>query len=299
MAHAPGIGYSPVMTSVTAHEQHNPGDYEMVEATIDLLRARQLNQPVFAQIAAQLNVSEGHLRRLFRRWTGVTPKQFLQALTVESAKLRLDQSATLMDAALDVGLSGASRLHDHFVTLEAMTPADYRDRGAKLRICFGEVETPFGRACVAFTDRGICQLVFTNGAGGEHGEQRVRASFSAATLVRDDEAAARRIAPLWSSHASAQLKPRLPLLVKGTNFQVQVWRALLEIPAGSVADYGTVARQIGRPKATRAVASAIGANPVAMLIPCHRVIRRDGGLGGYHWGISRKQMLLVKERRPD
>lgn len=269
--------------------------YELVEAAIGYLSEHQNRQPAMADIASHLDVSEGHLQRQFREWTGLTPKQFLQTLTVDRAKRLLDQSAPVMDTAFDVGLSGASRLHDHFVTLEAMTPAEYRDDGARLRIGYGTVDTPFGRAFVAFTERGVCQFSFTGGVTGENGAERLRRTFGRAQLDENQAAAETLIRPMWQSPHSASLR----LLVKGTNFQVQVWRALLGVPPGALVDYGTVAQRIGRPAATRAVASAIGANPVAVFIPCHRVIRRDGGLGGYRWGLSRKQLLLVKEQRAD
>lgn len=274
-------------------------DYLMVEAAIEALRARQPEQPPFADIAVGLGVSEGHLRRLFRQWAGVTPKQFLQVLTVERAKVRLCDSATLLDTALDVGLSGASRLHDHFVTLEAMTPAQYRDGGASLHIRYGNIDTPFGQAFIAFTDRGVCQLCFTDGASGEDALGRLEKQFGQARLERDEGAASVLAARLWSVPQDEADHPRLSLLVKGTNFQVQVWRALLRVPDGGLVDYSTIAAHIGRPTATRAVASAIGANPVAVLIPCHRVIRRDGGLGGYRWGLARKQLMLVNELLAD
>ncbi len=274
-------------------------NYELVEAAIDYLRDNQHKQPPIAEVAQMLSISEGHLHRLFRDWTGLTPKQFLQALTVDRAKKLLKSPSTVMDTALDVGLSGASRLHDHFITLEAMTPAEYRDGGAQLRIQHGNVTTPFGEAFVAFTDRGVCQFTFVDGSSGEDGEQRLARTFGNADVVHDQSAAEALMAPVWQRSESMEQPAALRLLVKGTNFQVQVWRALLRVQTGVLVDYGTVANDIGRPTATRAVASAIGANPVALFIPCHRVIRRDGNLGGYHWGLARKQMLLVKEQRAD
>ncbi|MFK8028850.1 MAG: bifunctional transcriptional activator/DNA repair enzyme AdaA [Gammaproteobacteria bacterium] len=287
------------MSTLNSERTHTPSDYELVEAAIDFLRQGQDTQLSFLKVAEQLGVSEGHLRRLFREWTGLTPKQFLQSLTVDKAKALLNSPSTILATALDVGLSGASRLHDHFVTLEAMTPAEFRDKGVNLTIGCGLVDTPFGRAFIAFTERGVCQFTFVEGAGGEDGEGRLRATFSAARIESDQKGAEALIAPLWQRHHAAVKPLPLRLLVKGTNFQVQVWRALLEVPSGELVDYSTIAQKIKRPKATRAVASAIGANPVALLIPCHRVIRRDGGLGGYRWGLPRKQMLLVKEQRAD
>ncbi len=285
------------MILATSHSDPAPGNYELVESAIEYFRQHQPSQPSLAEVAGTLGVSEGHLHRLFRDWTGLTPKQFLQSLTVEKAKALLKNPSTVLDTALDVGLSGASRLHDHFVTLEAMTPAEYRDQGVDLDIQFGTVPTPFGQAFVAFTDRGICQFTFTGGLDGENGEERLRRAFARARISNNQEGAIQRVAQYWRSPSAPAASLRL--LVKGTNFQVQVWRALLQVERGGLVDYGTLAHSIGRPTATRAVASAVGANPVALFIPCHRVIRRDGGLGGYRWGLSRKQMLLVKEQRPD
>jgi AraC family transcriptional regulator of adaptative response/methylated-DNA-[protein]-cysteine methyltransferase len=285
------------MALATFQSDTAPTNYELVEAAIEYFREHQLLQPSLAEVAADLGVSEGHLHRLFRDWTGLTPKQFLQSLTVDKAKELLKHPATLLDTALDVGLSGASRLHDHFVTLEAMTPADYRDGGVDLTIQYGTVATPFGNAFIAFTDRGVCQFTFADGVDGEDGEQRLLRTYGRAQIRENQAAAEEQVAPLWQSHA---LNPRsLRLLVKGTNFQIQVWRALLEVQSGQLVDYSAIARQIGQPTATRAVASAIGANPVAVFIPCHRVIRRDGGLGGYRWGLARKHLLLVKEQHAD
>ena len=285
------------MALATSHPDTDLTNYELVESAIEYIREHQTLQPSLAEVAATLRVSEGHLHRLFREWTGLTPKQFLQSLTVDKAKELLKHPATVFDTALDVGLSGPSRLHDHFVTLEAMTPADFRDQGVDLTIQHGTVSTPFGNAFIAFTDRGVCQFTFVDGVGGEDGEKRLRRTYGRAQISENQAAAADQVAQLWQSHAS---RPgSLRLLVKGTNFQVQVWRALLQVQSGHLVDYSTIARQIGRPTATRAVASAIGANPVALFIPCHRVIRRDGGLGGYRWGLSRKQLLLVKEQRAD
>lgn len=283
------------MRSISTQSTPVRSGFELVEAAIGYLRAHQPVQPAMAAVAADLGVSEGHLQRQFRSWTGLTPKQFLQTLTVDRAKRLLAQSATVMDAALDVGLSGASRLHDHFVTLEAMTPAEYRDEGAQLEIEYGHVDTPYGAAFIAFTGRGISQFGFVDGEAAENGLERLRRTFGRARLSENPAAAAARVEPLWRSPQSGSLK----VLVKGTNFQVQVWRALLDVRPGCLIDYGTVAQRIGRPNATRAVASAIGANPVAVLIPCHRVIRRDGNLGGYRWGLARKQLLLAKEHRHD
>ncbi|MEM7082455.1 MAG: methylated-DNA--[protein]-cysteine S-methyltransferase [Pseudomonadota bacterium] len=287
------------MNTVTATAART--DYELVEAAIDYFRDHQNAQPSLAEVARTLGVSDGHLHRLFRSMTGLTPKQFLQALTVEKAKRLLNNpeaSPPVLDTALDVGLSGPGRLHDHFVTLEAMTPAEFRDQGADLTIRHGQIDTPFGRAFLALTERGVCQFGFVDGAQGKDGLSRLQTTFPQAELIADQAVAEQAASTLLDCVNGTSIQP-LRLWVKGTNFQVQVWRALLGLSRGTLCDYASVARQIGKPSATRAVASAVGANPVALVIPCHRVIRRDGGLGGYHWGLARKQMLLAQEVRAD
>lgn len=276
------------MKSVTEHR-----DYKLMERALTYLQTHQQDQPVTAVLADHVGVSEGHLHRMFRRWVGLTPKQFLQTLTVERAKRLLDSSRSVLDTALDVGLSGPSRLHDHFVTLEAVTPAEYRATHNRLSIRWGFVSTPFGRAFVGLTERGICQLTFVEGDEGEDGLSRLQARWPNAILLEDQSSAREALAPLQKDWRDANAP--IKFWVQGTNFQVQVWRALLRVPAGAVVDYSALAHFMGKPKATRAVASAIGANPIAFIIPCHRVIRRDGGLGGYRWGVARKSLLLAKE----
>lgn len=273
----------------------NSRDYDLVEAAIDYLQQHQAEQPTVSRTASALGVSDGHLQRLFRKWVGLTPKQFLQSITVEKAKSVLEQSGNLLDTAMEVGLSGPGRLHDHFVVLEAMTPAEFKSLGEQLRIEYGTVSSPFGEAFVAFTDRGICQLTFEEGGFGESGLQRLKQKWPEAHICENAPHATELMNPIWQGWQTGAGSIRL--LVKGSNFQVQVWRALLEIPPGVLLDYSAIAQRIGRPSATRAVASAIAANPVACLIPCHRVIRRDGGLGGYRWGLPRKSLILAGELR--
>ena len=268
--------------------------YHLVARALEYLDANQRAQPSAVQLARFLDVSEGFLQRTFRDWVGLTPKQYLQTLTVDSAKACLEASQSVMDSAYSSGLSGPGRLHDHFVTVEAMTPGEYRSLGEQLHISYGYAASPFGRSFVAFTERGICQLGFAGEPFGEDGLARLQANWPLAKLHHDDEAVSALMAPIWSAWNTAQAT-KIRLLVKGSNFQIQVWRALLAIPQGSVVDYANVAQHIERPTAVRAVASAIGANPVACLIPCHRVIRKDGSLGGYRWGLPRKQMLLARE----
>ncbi len=266
-----------------------PTDYERVADAIRFLTDNAAAQPPLGTVAAASGLSPGHFQRVFRRWAGVSPKRFLQYLTVEHAKACLDASSSVLDAALAAGLSGPGRLHDHFVALEAATPGDYRRRGAGMEIVYGWSESPFGGCFVARTDRGICGLGFVTVDGIDAELSRLRRAWAAARLVRDDGSAAVTVAQLFErAYADAPLS----LLVSGTNFQVQVWRALLRVPPGQVVTYGALAAAIGRPGASRATGAAVGANPIGWLIPCHRVIRASGEIGGYRWGPVRKRAML-------
>ncbi|MDY7093932.1 MAG: methylated-DNA--[protein]-cysteine S-methyltransferase [Acidobacteriota bacterium] len=289
-------------------------DYRRVEAALAFLEAHRQRQPELAEVAAEVGLSPFHFQRLFRRWAGVSPKRFLQYLTVEHAKELLDQQASLLDAALDSGLSGPSRLHDHFVSLEAVTPGDYKRRGEGLVIRYGCHATPFGPIFLATTERGICRLAFLPDADSESGlppqpepellgsellgpELKALAEQWPDAALEADQAATDRWARRLLDLQQRRPTEVTPLLVQGTNFQLQVWRALLRIPAGGAASYRQIAQAIGRPGAARAVGRAVGANPVALLIPCHRVIQALGpsttyDWGGYRWGTIRKQALL-------
>lgn len=264
-------------------------DYERVARAIEYLRHNAAGQPDLAAVARHLHLSEHHFQRLFTCWAGVSPKRFVQFLTLEHAKTRLATTRGVLDLAGAVGLSGPGRLHDLFVTLEAVSPGEYKASGAGLAIRYGVHPSPFGAALVATTGRGICALHFVDSPGD--GIERLRRDWPDAELCRDPGATApvaeRIFRPLSSPPGRA-----LALLVKGTNFQVKVWRALLELPSGSLATYGDVAARIGAPGSARAVGTAVGANPVAWLIPCHRVIRESGALGGYRWGTERKAAML-------
>ncbi len=270
-------------------------DYQRIAAAIAFLRAHHADQPDLAAVAQHLHLSEAHVQRLFTRWAGISPKRFLQYLTVEYAKSKIAETANLLDLTMAAGLSSPGRLHDLFVSLEAMSPGEYKAGGAGLEIVYGIHPTRFGQALVAMTTRGVCNLLFLDvpdAAAQDAGEAELRRLWPNATLRYDPTATGpvgdRLLNPL------ATPKP-ISLWVKGTNFQIQVWRSLLQLPPGSLSTYGQIARQIGRPTASRAVGNAIGSNPVALLIPCHRVIRESGELGGYRWGLSRKSALLSWE----
>ncbi|HEX9672921.1 MAG TPA: methylated-DNA--[protein]-cysteine S-methyltransferase [Burkholderiales bacterium] len=267
-------------------------DYERVARAIEYLRRNAAGQPDLVAAARHVHLSEHHFQRLFTRWAGVSPKRFVQFLTLEHAKARLATTRGVLDLAGAVGLSGPGRLHDLFVTLEAVSPGEYKASGAGLVIRYGVHESPFGAALVAMTPRGLCGLHFVGDAAA--GAGRLRRDWPGAEL-RQDPAATAPVAERIFRPLSSQQGRALALLVKGTNFQVKVWRALLELPIGSLATYGDVAARIGAPGSARAVGTAIGANPVAWLIPCHRVIRESGALGGYRWGTERKAAMLAWE----
>jgi AraC family transcriptional regulator of adaptative response/methylated-DNA-[protein]-cysteine methyltransferase len=264
-------------------------DYQRIARAIGYLQRHANEQPDLAAAARHVNLSEHHFQRLFTRWAGVSPKRFLQHLTLEHAKTRLTAERGILDLAGAVGLSGPGRLHDLFVTLEAMTPGEYRAGGAGLAIRYGVHDSPFGAALIAITARGICGLRFLDGPG--EGVELLRRDWPKAELRHDPAAIAPVSGRLFRPLASAPGRA-LALLVKGSNFQVKVWRALLELPFATVTTYGEIAARIGAPGAARAVGTAVGGNPVAWLIPCHRVIRESGALGGYRWGTERKAAML-------
>lgn len=269
-------------------------DYDRIEEAIRFLEANFRQQPGLEEVAAHVHLSPFHFQRCFRRWAGVTPKQFLQYLTIGYAKELLQQSRSLLDASLRCGLSGPGRLHDLFVTLDALTPGEYKTLGAGLTIRYGFHPTPFGTCLIALTERGICTLRFVADEERERALEEVRRQWARSRFEEDREATERVVTQIFGGEATEGGEP-LRLLVKGTNFQVKVWEALLRIPTGCVVSYGELARIIGAPTASRAVGSAVGDNPVGFLIPCHRVIRESGVIGGYRWGTARKQAILAWE----
>jgi AraC family transcriptional regulator, regulatory protein of adaptative response / methylated-DNA-[protein]-cysteine methyltransferase len=268
-------------------------DYERIAKAIDFIGENMAAQPSLGEIAQYLHLSPFHCQKLFSRWAGLTPKQFLQVLTLEHAKQQLSQRVSLLDAATTAGLSGTSRLHDHFVTIEAMTPGEFKLQGEGLKISYGHVETPFGRAFFAATKRGICMFGFTDKGDAPTELTALKAQFPHATMAKDNGRNTQSILALFNNK---QLEnTTIPLHISGTNFQIQVWKALLRIPEGATSSYSEIANAIGKPKAARAVGTAIGSNPIAFLIPCHRVLRQSGALGGYRWGLTRKRALLAWE----
>ena len=269
-------------------------DYARVERAIRFLNEHRLRQPGLDEIAAHVHLSPFHFERLFQRWAGTSPKRFLQCLTKEHAKALLRESRSVLDAAYEAGLSGPGRLHDLFVTCEAVTPGQFKQRGAGLTIRYGFHPTPYGECLVALTERGICALHFPGDGTHAKAVRELQADWSAARLVEDERATGEVCARLFGAGRTAKNKP-FPLHLRGTNFQLQVWQALLKIPPGALVSYGDLAASIGSPKASRAVGSAVGANPIAYLIPCHRVIQSLGAFGHYSGGPLRKQAMIGRE----
>lgn len=264
-------------------------DYRRIEQAILFLDENKNLQPELKDIANAIGISEYHFQRLFTRWAGISPKRFLQYLTKKSAKEWLMKSENLLETAFQVGLSSLGRLHDLFVTTEAITPGEYKSRGAGLTIRYGIHDTPFGRALVGITDRGICHLGFVESGEGAAIDALV-SEWKQADLMEDARATATFVEPIFDlKHRSGS---GLRLHLRGTNFQLKVWEALMNIQPGKVTTYERLAQGIGEPKASRAVGNAVGHNPVAVLIPCHRVIRKVGEFGNYRYGATRKKALL-------
>lgn len=269
-------------------------DYARVERAIGFMVDRIDAQPKLADVADAVGLSAHRTQKLFKRWAGVSPKRFLEFLTVEHAKDLLDRSESVLDASLAVGLSGPGRLHDHFVKLEGVSPGEYKSGGAGLEIRFGVHPSPFGSVFLATSGRGVCRLSFSGaGAAGRDRElATLERSWPGAVIVRDQQSTAAVAGTIFDAAGSGG---EILVKVTGTNFQLAVWKALLHVPRGGLVSYQTVADLAGNARAAQAVGGAVGANPVAFLIPCHRVIKKSGALGGYRWGVARKRALLAWE----
>jgi AraC family transcriptional regulator of adaptative response/methylated-DNA-[protein]-cysteine methyltransferase len=266
-------------------------DYDIVRRAIAHIRGHWRAQPEIDVIADAAGVSATDLHHLFRRWCGLTPKAFLQALTLDSARELLRQSASVLDTSYEVGLSGPGRLHDLFVTHEAMSPGEWKAGGEGLTITYGFHPCPFGMALVMMTPRGLAGLALAD-AGKERASLRdMRARWPKAKYIEDYAATAATARRIFDS---AMWKPDQPLRVVliGTDFEVRVWEKLLTIPMGKLTTYSDIARSTGAPKAARAVGAAVGKNPISFVVPCHRVVAKNGDITGYHWGISRKRAML-------
>lgn len=268
-------------------------DYERIAKAISFITTRVKDQPTLEEISAHLHMSPFHFQRLFCRWSGVTPKRFLQVLTVERAKQLLSESRSLLEVSNSLGLSSGSRLYDHFVSLEAVTPGEYKKGGAGITIEYAVHITPFGLVFIAVTPKGICKLAFLGEDNVDAHIDELYKKWPHVVMRENHESTTGMIESMFGGEV--RLDRLLSLHVSGTNFQLSVWKALLAIPPGTVTSYSQIASEVGRPGAARAVGTAIGANPVAFLIPCHRVIQQSGKLGGYHWGETRKHAIHAWE----
>jgi len=267
-------------------------DYERVANVIRFLDRHHTEQPDLTQLASAAGLSPFHFHRLFSAWAGVTPKDFLQCLTLEHVKHLLRNGDNVFDAALNAGLSGPGRLHDLCVTLEAASPGEMKSGGAGMQIEYGFAETPFGQALIAETKRGICHLSFVDGHGRNSARNLLTSQWPNAKLNRNDARIAELSAKIFTQVRDGALRPTLRAFVRGTPFQLRVWRALLRVPSGSLTTYGRLAQATDQSQAARAVGSAVGANSIAFIIPCHRVVRETGALGNYRWDPIRKRAIV-------
>ncbi len=264
-------------------------DYTLVADAIEYITDNRLKQPSLDEIAKHLDVSPSYMQRVFTRWAGVSPKRFLQYLTLEHAKELLDESHSVLDAAYEAGLSSPSRLHDLFVTVDGVTPGEYKKQGDGMVIHYGIHATPFGDCIIAVTKRGVCGLYFFD-FGMDEALMDLVTNWPKARMAQDNRNTKPIVKRIFDR--TATYKAPLPIFLKGTNFQLKVWEALLSIPPGALVSYGDVAQAIGSPSSSRAVGSAVGSNPIGFLIPCHRVIRSSGAISSYRWGATRKLAIL-------
>lgn len=266
----------------------NPINYQRIESAIKYLAANYRDQPNLDEVAQAVHLSPFHFQRIFTEWAGITPKRFLQYLTTEHLKSKLTATRNILEAADAAGLSSQSRVYDLFVTLEAVTPQEYKTSGGGLKIQYSFQETPFGECLIAVTERGVCGLQFVIDDNREEALQCLQKQWSNADLEENTSLTRQTVQQIFYANEPSKLH----VLVKGTNFQVKVWNALLNIPVGEVASYQLLAKKINHPKALQAVGSAVGANPIGYLIPCHRVIKNEGLVGEYHWGSAKKRLIL-------
>lgn len=269
--------------------QQSTTDYDRIAKSIDYIRTHFKTQPSLETIAANVGLSPFHFQRLFSEWAGVSPKKFLQYISLDHAKKLLkEDQATLFDTAYETGLSGISRLHDLFITIEGMTPGEYKNSGEQLEINYQFAKSPFGPLIIASTAKGICHIAFADDS--QKAISTLQDKFSNASFQKRSDTLQEQALLIFSDNWKEL--PRIKLHLKGTAFQLKVWETLLKIPTGKLTSYGTIAKHIQKPRASRAVGTAIGDNPVAFLIPCHRVIQASGLFGEYHWGATRKALMI-------
>lgn len=266
-------------------------DYDLVKHTLAFISENWRDQPSLETLADQAGLSPTHLQRLFTRWAGLSPKAFLQAVTLDHARGLLRDSASILDASYELGLSGPGRLHDLFVTHEGMSPGIYKAHGRGLNIEYGFHDCPFGRTLILITSEGLAGLAFA-----DHGKEKsaladMRARWPEATYVENQQATAAYAKRIFESERWKADQP-LKIVFIGSDFEIRVWETILRIPFGKASTYSDIASHIGKPKAARAVGSAVGKNPISFVVPCHRVLEKSGGLGGYHWGLTRKRAIL-------
>jgi len=263
-------------------------NYKKIRKVIRYIDENFKEQPTIDEISEYIGMSKYHLIRVFKEYVGVTPIQFLQSVTLNYAKEHLKESKSILDSSLEMGLSSSSRLHDLFVNIIGVTPKEYKEFGKDVDITYGYGSTPFGEALIGFTKRGVCYLGFVD----DNKEQifnRFKEIWAKANLIEDTQKAREYLDKIFVK------KEKFDLFVKGTNFQINIWKALLNIPSGTIATYQDIANSINKPKAVRAVASAIGSNHIGFLIPCHRVLAKSGAMSGYRWGVERKKILVAYE----
>jgi AraC family transcriptional regulator, regulatory protein of adaptative response / methylated-DNA-[protein]-cysteine methyltransferase len=266
-------------------------DYELVRQNLEYLREHWREQPTLDALAKRNGLSAAHLQRLFMRWAGLSPKAFVQALTIDHARKLLRESASVLEASYEVGFSGPGRLHDLFVTLEGMTPGAYKAGGKGLEIRYGFHDCPFGRVLLMVTAQGICGLAFADSGQEQAALLDMRSRWPEATYLEDPAATAPQVARIFNPSAWKAEQP-VRIVFIGTAFETRVWQTLLKVPLGRATTYSDIACHIGSPKASRAVGAAVGKNPISFVVPCHRVLGKSGGLCGYHWGLTRKQAIL-------
>jgi AraC family transcriptional regulator of adaptative response/methylated-DNA-[protein]-cysteine methyltransferase len=265
-------------------------DFRRIEKAIQFIEENFQNQPSMKEIAEHVALSEFHFNRLFSKWAGTSPQRFMRFLTKEFAKVKLAESANILEATFESGLSSSSRLHDLFVSYEAMTPAEFKAKGAGLSVYYGIHETPFGECLIAITERGITDFRFLEEESKPLIIKEIQQDFEKAKLIFDNNLTKPFIEQIFYENSNAN-EP-IKVLMRGTNFQIKVWEALLQIPFGQMLSYETIANAIGKPTAQRAVGTAIGSNRLGYIIPCHRVLQKVGGIGGYRWGTTRKKAIL-------
>ncbi len=264
-------------------------NYNRIAEAIEYIKNNFKEQPNLDEVASKVHLSPFHFQRLFSEWAGTTPKKFLQYISIEHAKkLLTDKQATLFDTAFETGLSGTGRLHDLFINIEGMTPAEYKNGGNNLSINYSFAESPFGNLIVASTPKGVCYMAFNDNEANALND--LKAKFPKSTFQRRLDLIQQNSLFIFQNDWSKL--PEIKLHLKGTDFQLKVWETLLKIPMGHLSTYGSIAEQIGNANASRAVGTAIGSNPVAFLIPCHRVIQSSGNIGGYMWGETRKTAII-------